>query len=198
MNHKKKLDKMLIMYEPLWHDIKKIASSKSSIVIAIDGHSTSGKSALAELICKLYDANVFHMDDFFRSYEQGHSSLKYANNIDFDRLETEVISPLSKKQDIEYRPFDCKIQTLLPSIRKLYKQFNVIEGAYSMHPQISSIIDIKIFLKSNYLQQVRRVIKRNGFKDLRMYMKKWIPYERKYFKHFKIEQQSHHVFKSLH
>ncbi len=193
-----KLNKMLKKYEQLWLEIENAISSQKALVIAIDGHSTSGKSTLADLICMLYDANVFHMDDFFRSQLQEKSSFIYASNIDFARLEAEIIMPLAKKQNIDYKAFDCKTQSFMPITQKPYKLINVIEGAYSQHPQIANIIDLRIFLKSTYLQQVRRVIKRNGYKDLIQFLKKWIPNERKYFKHFKIKQHAHYVFKSLH
>lgn len=194
----KKINKMLKIYEPLFKAIDVAVSSHDDLIIAIDGYSTSGKSTLADLICQKYNANVFHMDDFFRSQSQGKSNLDYASNIDFERLKAEVILPLSKKYEVEYKAFNCRTQKYMESVHKSYQKINVIEGAYSMHPEISSSYKMKVFLTSTYIQQLRRIIKRNGFKDIKMFIQKWIPYERRYFKHFKIKQQSDYIFKSRH
>lgn len=197
-SNQKKRHRMLKLYEPLWIEIESVLKNKKSLTITIDGHSTSGKSTLADLIEEIYDAQIIHMDDFFRSKEQGRSPIEYGSNIDFDRLKSEVIEPLSQNKDILYRAFDCKTQTIMTSILKEHKQITVIEGAYASHPYLTNHIDIKVFFKSRYLQQLRRIIKRNGFKDLKMFIKKWIPYENAYFKHYNIEQQSQFIFKSVH
>ncbi|MCF7930719.1 MAG: hypothetical protein K9L02_04315 [Acholeplasmataceae bacterium] len=190
--------KMIKQFEPLWIAIETVLKNQETLIITIDGHSTSGKSTLADLIEEKYDAQIIHMDDFFRSKAQGESSIVYGSNIDFDRLKSEVIEPLAQRKNIIYRPFDCKTQTIMPSIIKACKKVTVIEGAYASHPYLTHHIDIKVFLKSRYLQQLRRIIKRNGFKGLKMFVKKWIPYERAYFKHYNIEEQSHFIFKSIH
>ena len=196
--NRKKLEKMVRLYQPLLLNIEEIMTEKSQLIIGIDGHCTSGKTTLAELIHGFFESNIFHMDDFYKSHTQSNSSFEHASNIDFERLQSVVIVPLVNNQEIDYQAFDCKTQSLQPIIHKSNKSINIIEGSYAMHPQISYIYDLKIFLKSSYLQQIRRVYRRNGFQELKMFIRKWIPNERKYFKHFHIEKLSRYVFKSLH
>lgn len=196
--NRKQLEKMLRLYQPLLLKIEKIIAEKSQLIIGIDGHCTSGKTTLAELIHSFFESNIFHMDDFYKSHTQSNSSLEHASNIDFERLQTVVLIPLVNNQNIDYQAFDCKTQLLQPIIQKSSKSISIIEGSYAMHPQISHIYDLKIFLKSSYIQQIRRVYRRNGYKELKMFIIKWIPNERKYIKHFHIEKLSNYVFKSLH
>lgn len=196
-SNQRKMSKIIRLYEPLWNGIEEALSLKQTLIISIDGHSTSGKSTLADLIEKLFDAQIFHIDDFFRSIKQGESQLDYASNIDFERFEREVSTPLLNHQNVEYRAFNCKMQNYMPSMSKTFKKLTVIEGAYSTHPYISNIMDIKVFLKSTYLKQLIKVVKRNGIKHLRVFIKKWIPKERAYFKQYRVEQNADYVFRSL-
>lgn len=195
-SNKKLVLRMLKLYDPLWKGIEEALKEKETIIIAIDGHSTSGKTTLADIIEKIYQAQIIHIDDFFRSKKQGESRSEYASNIDFERLHTEVLIPLSKHQDIQYKAFDCKMQGFTPVILKEFKQITVIEGAYATHPNISSNFDIKVFLKSSYIKQLIKVIKRNGINKLGIFIKKWIPRERAFYKQYHVEKNADYVFKS--
>lgn len=185
-------------YIKLYNLIEKLQKTNEQIVIAIDGNSTSGKTTFAELLKQKYDANMIHMDDYFRSQAQGPSYKDYANNIDFERFLDQVVKSLENHMDIKYQSFNCKTQKLSDDVTLKKKQMTIIEGAYSMHPDIIHIYNLKIFLKSSLLQQIRRVIKRNGLKELKKFLKIWIPKENKYFKHYKIREKSDFVFKSKH
>jgi len=185
-------------YIKLYNLIEKLQKTNEQIVIAIDGNSTSGKTTFAEVLNQKYDANIIHMDDYFRSQAQGPSSKVYANNIDFERFLDRIVKPIENNLDIKYQSFNCKTQKLSNDIILKKKQITIVEGAYSMHPDIIQIYNLKIFLKSSLFQQIRRVIKRNGFKELKLFLKIWIPKENAYFKHDKIREKSDFVFKSKH
>ncbi len=185
-------------FEMLFEMIRKFRKEEKRVNIAIDGYSTSGKTTLASLIQQEFDANVFHMDDYFRSKAQGKSDSPYASNIDMDRFMSEIVKSLKEKEDTDYHSFDCKTQKLSQVIHKELKQINVVEGAYSMQPEIVDVYQIKVFLKSSIFQQIRRIIKRNGLKELINYLKKWIPNEKSYFKFCQIEKKADFVFKSKH
>ena len=84
------------------------------IVVAIDGNCTAGKTTLASILEKEYDCNVFHMDDFFLRPEQ-RTAERYAQpggNVDYERFQEEVLSPLKQGVAFSYRPFSCKTFTL--------------------------------------------------------------------------------------
>ena len=50
--------------------IDELLAAKNTVIVAIDGKCTSGKTTLASKLAEIYDCNVFHMDDFFLRPEQ--------------------------------------------------------------------------------------------------------------------------------
>ena len=53
------------LYPGLLDRIDSLMELGKPINIAIDGNSGAGKSTLANILGGIYDANIFHMDDFF-------------------------------------------------------------------------------------------------------------------------------------
>ena len=119
-------------------------------------------------------------------------------HIDLIRLKKEIIDPLINDTDIQYQSFNCKTQELSAHTYVKKKKINIIEGAYSMHPDVLQTSNIKIFMKSNIFQQIRRIIKRNGIKELMNYMKVWIPKENAYFRRYQIQKMADYVIKTRH
>ena len=84
------------------------------ILVAIEGKCTSGKTTLAAQLAKIYDCNVFHMDDFFLQSHQ-RTPERFAEtggNVDYERFQEEVLLPLKAGKAFSYRPFDCSTFTL--------------------------------------------------------------------------------------
>ena len=50
--------------------IDALLAREGSVVIAIDGSCTAGKTTLAAHLATKYDCNLIHMDDFFLRPEQ--------------------------------------------------------------------------------------------------------------------------------
>ena len=75
-----------VNFNPLFQAIDNLILHNETVLIAIDGNSTSGKSTLADILKSKYDANVFHMDDYFRSKKQGKTDTLYGSNIDIERF----------------------------------------------------------------------------------------------------------------
>ena len=48
--------------------MEKLASGCS--IVAIDGNSASGKTTLSTQLSKLFDCNIFHIDDYFLNPSQ--------------------------------------------------------------------------------------------------------------------------------
>jgi hypothetical protein len=93
------------------------------LVIAIDGNCTAGKTTLAAMLEKMYDCNVFHMDDFFLRPEQ-RTPERYAQpggNVDYERFREEVLVPLLQGGEFAYQPFSCKTFTLSEPVKVLPK-----------------------------------------------------------------------------
>ncbi|MBU1093551.1 MAG: hypothetical protein KKH01_03720 [Firmicutes bacterium] len=193
--NQRKTEKYIKSYHFLFVKIEEMIKESKNLTIAIDGYSSSGKTTLAHYIENIFDANVFHMDDYFKSLKQDQTSTEFASNIDFDRLKKEIIKPLLKQEPIFYQSFDCKTQELSSLLKKEVKSVNIIEGAYSTHPLIEEIYDFKIFLKIGKIKQMIRIKKRNGLKKLKIFLNRWIPAEHAYFNHYSIEKTADIVIK---
>ncbi len=187
----------LAYYYPIILEINKLLLVKPEIKIAIDGMSASGKSTLANILNKIYDCNIFHMDDFFlQPFQRDEKRLNsVGENIDHERFKDEVLIPLSKCEKVSYQRFDCSKMELEEDIKKIdYKKINIIEGSYSMHCDLIEYYDYKIALKVSSDIQIERIIKRNGINMLKNFKNTWIPMENNYFKVFDIYKQANIIF----
>ena len=168
-------------YSPLFEKIDALLGD-GRVIVAIEGGSASGKTTLASMLEKIYDATVFHMDDFFLTPNmRTEKRLNEAGgNCDRERFEAEVLLPLSFGQTVSYRAFDCKTQKFKEAIKVTPKKLVIVEGAYSMHPSLEGYYDLSAFLDIDKDKQWARIIERNGDLSPRFF-NEWIPLENKYF-----------------
>ena len=162
--------------------IDDVLTQKDTVIVAIDGKCTSGKTTLASKLAKLYDCNVFHMDDFFLRPEQRTPErfAEVGGNVDYERFLEEVLLPLKSSKTFSYRPFDCSTFTLSDPVIVTPKRLNIIEGTYSHHPYFGNPYDLKILLTSDEETQRRRILDRPEFLHKRFF-EEWIPMENRYF-----------------
>lgn len=175
----------------LFAAIDKLIAGDAPVTVAIEGASATGKSTLAALLARVYDCNIFHMDDFFLQLHQ-RTPERFAQpggNVDYERFREEVILPLSAGKPFSYRPFSCATMSLAAPVEVMPKRLNIIEGAYSMHPALCACYDLSVFLKIDPQSQTNRILLRNGPEMLKRFLDEWIPLEKRYFEHFGIEQQ---------
>lgn len=164
---------------------------KGAAVIAIEGGSASGKTTLGEMLAELYNCTIFHMDDFFLRPEQ-RTAERYAEpggNVDRERFLEEVLIPLSENRPVDYRKFDCSTFRLAPPVRIVPEKLTVIEGVYSMHPELSGYYDFSVFLEISPELQSARISKRNSPQVARRFSDEWIPLERAYFSEMKVRER---------
>lgn len=166
--------------------------SRDIVSVAIEGNAGAGKTTLSALIDKVYDCNIFHMDDFFLRPElKTEERLKeIGGNVDYVRFRQEVIDCLQSGEQFEYQIYDCRKMALDSYISVEPKKLNVIEGVYSMHPTLVDSYDLKIFLYIDAEEQSRRILKRNGPTMQRRFLEEWIPLEDEYFDELRIREQS--------
>ncbi len=175
----------------LFAAIDKLLAQDKPVSVAIEGSSATGKSTLAALLKRVYDCNVFHMDDFFLQPHQRTPARfdEPGGNIDYERFREEVLLPLSAGKPFSYRPFSCATMSLASAVQVEPRQLNIIEGAYSMHPMFSGFYDLSVFLRIDAHTQASRILLRNGVQMLQRFLNEWIPLEKRYFEHFHIEAQ---------
>lgn len=170
--------------------IDNLLAEGKEITIAIDGNSGSGKSTLAHDLSKIYDCNVFHMDDFFLRPEQ--KTVKriqeVGGNVDYERFKHEVLDKLKKNQEFKYQIYDCSQGRLTDYIKVSPKGLNIVEGVYSMHPTLRHYYDLKIFLCIDTETQSQRILERSGKYMLQRFLNEWIPLENEYFSKMRISE----------
>lgn len=161
------------------------------LLLAIDGGSASGKTTLAALLAQRYGCPVFHMDDFFLRPEQRTPQrlAEPGGNVDRERFFSEVLQPLRQGGPASYRRYDCQTGQLLPPVLRQAGQLNVIEGAYSMHPELSALYDLSVFLAVSPEMQHRRILQREPAFKQQLFFRQWIPMENRYFQTFSIPER---------
>ena len=163
------------------------ALGQERILLAIDGSCTAGKTTLAAELEKIYDCNVFHMDDFFLRPEQRTRErlAEPGGNVDYERFREEVLLPLQAGEAFFYRPYDCSTGSLKAPAAVLPKRINIIEGTYSHHPYFGEPYDLKVFLDVSEDVRRQRILRRPVFLH-RRFFEEWIPMEQRYFQQFSV------------
>lgn len=162
--------------------IEALLAERDHVLVAIDGPCASGKTMLAATVNKRFGGNVLHMDDFFLRPEQRTPErfAQLGGNVDRERFETEVLAPLFAGKTVQYRPWDCHSGDFAVSRTVEPARLTIVEGSYSMHPDLRGYYDCMICLAITPAEQLRRLEQRNP-RMLRRFVDEWIPLENRYF-----------------
>lgn len=163
---------------------------QETVVLAIDGPSASGKTTLADRIADQLAAEVVAMDDFFlpgelRTKERLESP---GGNVHIERFLAEAAPYLRGGKANEgrtYRTFDCSIMAYGENRPLPRSPLVVVEGTYSLHPQLRQFYDIKVFLSLDPQEQRRRILLREGPEKSQLFFQRWIPLENRYMEAMK-------------
>lgn len=187
---------MIVNFKPIFDFVEEKENAKK-LIIAIEGGSASGKTSLAKLLQEKYDATVFHTDDFFLRPEQRTKERlnEVGGNMDRERFLDEVLLPLCSGETVKYRPFDCHTMSLCNEISVTPKKLVIIEGAYSMHPNLIGYYDYSVFLDIDKDFQRDRILKRNTPALAQRFFDEWIPLEDRYFSEMKIKEKCDLIIK---
>ena len=162
--------------------IERVYTERERVFVAIDGPCTSGKTTLATVLQRRFGGNVLHMDDFFLRPEQ-RTPERFAEpggNVDRERFEDEVLTPLAAGKIAQYRPWDCHTGDFAASHNVETARLTIVEGSYSMHPALRGYYDLMICLTIDSGEQLRRLEARNP-RMLQRFIDEWIPLENRYF-----------------
>lgn len=179
-------------FQPIVDEISKLlAGDKKVLIVSIDGMSASGKSTLGCYLQHMFDANLFHMDDFFLEKEKrtGERMSQIAGNIDYERFYRDVLVPVIEEERIKYRPYSCKKGKFEEERVIDNKRLNIVEGSYSNHPYFGEAYDLRVFMEISSELQISRIRTRNGEAGLKGFINEWIPREERYFKNYKVKEK---------
>ncbi len=188
-------------YDPLYSAIERLAAEKETVNIVIDGKCGAGKTTFAAYLVAVYECNVIHMDDFFLPpalRKEGRLTVP-GGNVHYERFIDEVGPGLRNGEPITYRVFDCAMMDYNGVVTLPPKPLNIVEGSYSLHPELASLYDLKVFMTVSEEEQKRRLLERSKGKSkekggYQLYLDKWIPLENRYFKAYRIPQNCDFIF----
>lgn len=166
--------------------------AKPVYVIALDGRAASGKTTMARQLAEILDADVINMDDFFLPMEL-RTEKRLATpggNVHYERFREEVLPRLAKPEPFTYRKFECSIKDY-NGVRPIgTKPFRIVEGSYSLHPELGDYADLTVFSDVEPEEQLRRIRNRNGEEGAEMFRNRWIPLEEAYFRAYRIAERA--------
>jgi uridine kinase/predicted membrane protein len=166
-------------------------NKKSPVIIAIDGRCGAGKTTLAAMLREVYAAEIIPTDHFFlrESQKTPERLAEAGGNFDYERFETEVITPLKVGKAFSYKPYDCSLGDFGEAVNVPESGLYIVEGTYSAHPKFADIYDLRVFLSVNPTEQLRRIKIRNP-ETAERFKNEWIPKEEKYFEMLKVFTES--------
>ncbi len=168
----------------LHHLIDEALLKKTPLIIGLDGRCGSGKTTLATELARVYDANCFHMDDFYLPFEMRtrERMASPGGNVHYERLIEEVLEPTKLGARVFYRSYNCGTQSLTSPEVYDATQITLIEGAYALHPELRAFYDLAIFVTHTPEIQRIRLEQREGEKKRKEFELRWIPLEEAYIK----------------
>lgn len=132
------------------------------LVVAIDGHGTSGKSTLAAEIAGFTGASLVHTDDFFlqsapcagKQPARLHSLRQY---YDWRRIRAEALEPLRARCSARFRCFDWGRGDGLGEATVRPSDLILLEGVFSAAPELSDLVDWAVFVDTPEHERLRRL-----------------------------------------
>jgi uridine kinase len=154
-------------------------------LVAIDGHSAAGKTSLAREIEESFsDVSVVHMDDFYRvmdseARERLDAAAGYELYYDWQRLEREVLQPLSQHQAAFYHRYDwannkvTDAEVILQPIGIV-----IVEGCYSARAELRDYYQARVLVETPAEERLER--QRQRADASKEWLEKWDAAERYY------------------
>ncbi len=162
--------------------------SERPLLVALDGHSASGKSTLAKRVKEgLEEVTLIHTDDFYRVMpERARATLTppegYAKFYDWQRLREQVLEPLRKNRVARYQHYDWTANLLGDTVEVEPKGIIVIEGCYSSRPELRPYYHLTIHVETPQPLRMARQKERHDYDAI--WVARWEAAEAFYFSNY--------------
>jgi uridine kinase len=167
------------------------------VLVALDGGSGSGKSALAALIAERLDAIIISGDDFYAAnipdaeWERRTPAERAADVIDWRRLRAHALEPLLAGERAVWYSFDF---TNGPRRDGTYRMCDrpevrepssviILDGAYSARPELDDLVDLSVLVDVPAGVRHQRLAEREAPDFLAAWHQRWDEAEAWYLTH---------------
>lgn len=178
---------------PILSAIDRLMAEQPQVLIALDGPCASGKSTLGEMLSRIYRCPLVHMDDFFLrpEYRTPERLSLPGGNVDYERFDREVLSPLSRGECARYRPWQCRSGSFGEAVTVAPGPLTVVEGSYSLHPGLRECYRLRVWVEASWTVRLQRLAQRGGESCLARFQQLWIPMEDRYFSACRVKECCH-------
>lgn len=117
-------------------------------IIAIDGKTESGKSALAEELAKDLGAFVVHLDDYRKRLTclEPDWHLALVTDLDLNRLMRQILEPALSGRPLILQKLDPETQNYTRPDLFFPPEFIIVEGTGCLHPDLEKYYAFKVFM----------------------------------------------------
>jgi uridine kinase len=154
-------------------------------IVAVDGHSASGKTTFAQaLAARAGSSTVLQLDDFYKPMpSEERASLTPAEGaaqfFDVDRLATQALAPLRSGRDARFRAYDWATDRLGEWRDVPVTQLVIVEGVHAADLRLRKFLDVVVFVTTAPGARWERMIAR-GQNDPDQ-IRRWLAAEDWYF-----------------
>ena len=143
------------------------AAARSPVVVGIDGQGGSGKSTLAgEFVARAGQGVIVAGDDFYADMPDAQRAALdaaggYEQYFDWERLRAQVLIPARAGDGVlRYQRYDWARERLGPWVEMPMPDVVVVEGVYTLRPQLLGLLDVKIYVRAAERARLDRQIAR--------------------------------------
>lgn len=165
----------------LFYYLDNLIKEKKTLILAIDGRSSSGKTTIANTLKEKYNATIIHIDHFFlpNFLKTKERLQEVGGNINYEEIE-KVLKEIKHNSTYTYQAFDCKLQEYYPETVET-SNIIIFEGVYSMHKNLLPYYDSTILLTLSKKEQLSRLKQRETPSGYLQFLNEWVPLENEYF-----------------
>jgi uridine kinase len=195
------MDTSIERFEQLREHLLSLPRRHATLLVGIDAPGGSGKSVFTEaLFSQFPQSTIVQMDDFFLPSAQrltGEPASKpIGADFDWQRVYTQVLTPLLNDQEACYQRYDWDNDALAEWQRVPVGGIVCVEGVYALRNELVAAYDFTIWLECPRDTRLARAVARSGEKIRVIWENDWMIAEDLYLAAHRPGERAHLVVDS--